>query len=79
MKGNRKSVARASPRGRVWRKYEAELGVEYHLAIGQGKCRRGPWYAANMNGLRYGLDNAWLEAQGLVSFRQRWVALASIR
>ena len=55
------------------------LGVEYHLAIGQGKCRRGPWYAANMNGLRYGLNNAWLEAQGLVSFQQRWVALASIR
>ena len=55
------------------------LGVEYHLAIGQGKWRRGPWCAANMNGLRYGLNNAWLEAQGLVSFRQRWVALASIR
>ena len=55
------------------------LGVEYHLAIGQGKCRRGPWYAANMNGLRYALNNAWLQTQGLVSFQQRWVALASIR
>jgi RNA-directed DNA polymerase len=54
-------------------------GVEYHLAIGQGKCRRGPWYAANLSGLRYALSNAWLAAQGLVSIQQRWVALASIR
>jgi RNA-directed DNA polymerase len=55
------------------------LGVEYHLAIGQGKCRRGLWYASNLSGLRYALSNAWLESQGLVSFQQRWVALASIR
>jgi len=55
------------------------MGVEYHLAIGQGKCRRGPWYASNMNGLRYALSNAWLQANGLVSFQQRWVQLASIR
>lgn len=55
------------------------FGVEYHLAIGQGKCRRGPWFASNMNGLRYALNNAWLEAQGLVSFQSRWVQLASIR
>jgi RNA-directed DNA polymerase len=55
------------------------LGVEYHLAIGQGKCRRGPWYASNMNGLRYALNNAWLEVQGLISFQTRWVQLASIR
>jgi len=32
-----------------------------------------------MNGLRYALNNAWLESQGLVSFRKRWVTLASIR
>jgi RNA-directed DNA polymerase len=55
------------------------LGVEYHLAIGQGKCRHGPWYASNMNGLRYALSNAWLEANGLVNFHQMWVELASIR
>ncbi|MBU0679720.1 MAG: hypothetical protein KJ626_16580 [Verrucomicrobia bacterium] len=55
------------------------FGVEYHPAIGQGKCRRGPWFASNMNGLRYALNNAWLEAQGLVSFQTRWVQLASIR
>jgi RNA-directed DNA polymerase len=55
------------------------MGVEYHLAIGQGKCRRGPWYASNMNGLRYALSNAWLDANGLVSFQQQWVQLASIR
>jgi len=55
------------------------MGVEYHLAIGQGKCRRGLWHASNMNGLRYALSNAWLQANGLVSFQQRWVQLASIR
>ncbi len=55
------------------------LGVEYHLAIRQGKCRRGPWVASNMNGLRFALSNARLEANGLVSFRKRWVQLASIR
>jgi RNA-directed DNA polymerase len=55
------------------------FGVEYHLAIGQGKCRRGPWFASNMNGLKYGLNNAWLEAQGLVSFQKQWISLASLR
>ena len=55
------------------------MGVEYHLAIGQGKCRRGPWFASNMNGLCYAMNNAWLEEQGLVSLHKRWVQLASIR
>ena len=54
-------------------------GVEYHLAIAQGKARRGYWYMSNMSGLRYALNNAWLEEQGLVSFRKQWAALASLR
>lgn len=55
------------------------MGVEYHLAICQGKCRRGPWLASNMNGLRYAMNNAWLEEQSLVSLHKWWVQLASIR
>ncbi len=52
-----------------------KLGVPVKLAISCGMTSKGYWHSARTEGIQKGLTNQWLEQQGLVSLRDRWVAL----
>ena len=52
-----------------------KLGVPVKLAISCGMTSKGYWHSARTEGIQRGLTNDWLKQQGLVSLRDRWVAL----
>ncbi|MCP5415458.1 MAG: hypothetical protein H6965_00030 [Chromatiaceae bacterium] len=52
-----------------------KLGVPVKLAISCGMTSKGYWHSARTEGIQRGLTNDWLKRQGLVSLRDRWVAL----
>ena len=56
-----------------------KLGVNRRDAIITGRSSRGPWTMARTPVTQQAMSNAWLKAQGLVSVRALWIALAPLR
>ena len=56
-----------------------ELGVSLDMAIKHALSRKKYWRLSRMPALRYAMTNKWLEQQGLVSLKQLWCDLASLR
>ncbi len=65
------------PRTKI-RKLRA-LGVSLDMAIKHALARKKYWRMSRTPALRYAMTNKWLEQQGLVSLKQLWCDLASLR
>ena len=55
------------------------LGVSLDLAVKHAISRKKYWRMSRTPAMRYAMPNKWLEQQGLLSLKQRWVALAPLR
>ena len=56
-----------------------KLGVSLDMAIKHAISRKAYWRMSRTPAMRYAMSNKWLEQQGLLSLKQRWVALAPLR
>ena len=56
-----------------------KLGVSLDMAIKHAISRKAYWRMSRTPAMRYAMPNKWLEQQGLLSLKQRWVALAPLR
>jgi RNA-directed DNA polymerase len=56
-----------------------QLGVSLDMAIKHAISRKKYWRMSRTPAMRYAMPNKWLEQQGLLSLKQRWVALAPLR
>jgi hypothetical protein len=56
-----------------------KLGVRLDMAIKHAISRKKYWRMSCTPAMRYAMPNSWLEQQGLLSLKQRWVALAPLR
>jgi len=56
-----------------------KLGVSRRNAIITGRSSGGAWSMARTPVTQQAMSNAWLEAQGLVSVRELWIACAVLR
>ncbi|WP_178030922.1 hypothetical protein [Pelagibaculum spongiae] len=52
-----------------------KLGVPILSAVGCGISSKGPCRSSKTPGIQQGLTNAYLEAEGLFSLRERWITL----
>jgi RNA-directed DNA polymerase len=50
-----------------------KLGTSLKAALDVGLSRKGPWRLARTLATQTGMTNKWLEEQGLVSVKERWV------
>jgi RNA-directed DNA polymerase len=64
---------------RTRRRELIRLGVPRRQAIRHARSRKGPWHMAKSIATGVGLNNAWLEAQGLLSLKILWAQLAPLR
>jgi len=55
------------------------LGVNLEMAIKHAISRKQYWRMSRTPALRYAMPNKWLEQQGLLSLKQLWYELASLR
>ena len=55
------------------------LGVSLDMAIKHAISRKKYWRMSRTPAMRYAMPNKWLEQQGLLSLKQRWVELAPLR
>ena len=55
------------------------LGVRLDMAIKHATSRKKYWRMSRTPALRYAMPNKWLEQQGLLSLKQLWYELASLR
>ena len=55
------------------------LGVSLDMAIKHAISRKKYWRMSRTPALRYAMPNKWLEQQGLLSLKQLWYELASLR
>ena len=56
-----------------------KLGVSLDMAIKHATSRKKYWRMSRTPALRYAMPNKWLEQQGLLSLKQLWYELASLR
>jgi RNA-directed DNA polymerase len=56
-----------------------KLGVGRAHAFSTGLSSHGPWHLARTEATQLAMSNRWLAQQGLVSFKDLWVALAHPR
>ena len=55
------------------------LGVPHRQAIRHAKSRKGHWHMAKTIASGVGMNNAWLELQGVISLKSLWAGLAPLR
>jgi len=55
------------------------VGVSRRQAIRHGKSRKGYWHMAKTIAVCFGMTNAWLQEQGLISLKSLWAQLAPLR
>ncbi|MCA9186299.1 MAG: group II intron maturase-specific domain-containing protein [Pirellulaceae bacterium] len=55
------------------------LGVSLDMAIKHAVSRKKSWRMSSTPELRYAMTNKWLAQQGLLSLKQLWYELASLR
>jgi len=55
------------------------LGVSLDMAIKHATSRKKYWRMSRTPAMRYAMPNQWLEQQGLLSLKQLWYELASLR
>jgi len=55
------------------------LGVPRRQAIRHAKSRKGHWHMAKTIASGVGMNNAWLELQGVISLKSLWAGLAPLR
>ncbi len=65
------------PRTKV--RFLRQLGVSLDMAIKHAISRKKYWRMSRTPALRYAMTNKWLEQQGLLSLKQLWCDLASLR
>ena len=68
---------RRLPRTKV--KKLVALGVSLDMAIKYAISRKKYWRMSRTPAMRYAMTNKWLEQQGLLSLKQLWYELASLR
>jgi RNA-directed DNA polymerase len=51
-----------------------KLGVSQRQAVMTALSRKDYWHLSRTQATQWGLNNAWLESQGLVSVRDIWIA-----
>ena len=56
-----------------------KMGVGREQAISTGRSSHGPWHLSRTYATQLAMSNEWLEQQGLVSFKDLWIALAHPR
>jgi len=66
-------------RPRKRRRELIRLGVPRRQAIRHARSRKGYWHMAKTTASGVGLNNAWLQGQGLLSMKTLWAELAPLR
>jgi RNA-directed DNA polymerase len=61
-----------------WRRRWTRIGNRGR-AISTGRSSHGPWHLSRTYATQLAMSNEWLAQQGLVSFRDLWIALAHPR
>ena len=61
------------PRTRIRRLMK--LGAFPKQAISVGLSRKGPWHLSRTLSTQHGMNNKWLEEQGLISIKELWVRI----
>ncbi len=51
-----------------------KLGVSERQAVMTALSRKSYWHLSRTQATQWGLNNAWLKSQGLVSMRDIWIA-----
>jgi len=63
------------PRCRTRVRNLIRLGCPLDEAIAVGMSRKGPWHLAKTFATQRAMSNEWLERQGLISIKEKWVKI----
>ena len=58
----------------VWSEKFQKLGVSERQAVMTALSRKSYWHLSRTMATQWGLNDAWLKSQGLVSMRDLWIA-----